>query len=128
MPIGFSVACEVDCGVRTPGPVSTRSADTIIVDASNLHENAGKSHEHRGNPSRNEEDDRNRNADPFPPQAIKPTVGVPEILVLRRFEMAPSRKAGECELSGGVDFGFDSESAIVFSGETWVTSTSRTQR
>ena len=90
IPIGFSVGCEVDGGGRIPGPVSTRSAQAVVVDASNLHESAGKGCKHRGNPSRKEEDDRYRNADPFTPQATKPTVCLPKALVLRGFEVAPS--------------------------------------
>ena len=90
IPIGFSVGCEVDGGGRTPGPISTRSAQAVVEDASNLHESAGKGCKHRGHPSWNEEDDCNGNADPFTPQATKPTVGLPKFLVLRGFEMAPS--------------------------------------
>lgn len=67
IPVGFSVGCEVDCGGRTPGPISTRSAQAVVEDAGDLHESAGKGCKDRGNPSRNEEDDRNSNANRFTP-------------------------------------------------------------
>ena len=88
--VGFGVGCELNSGSRTEGPVSTRRAQAILVDACNLHQGAGKGCEHRGDPSGNEEDDRNRDADPCAAQATKPTVGLPILLVLGGFEMAPS--------------------------------------
>ena len=87
--IGFGVGCELNSGSGTEGPVSTRSAQTILVDACNLHEGAGKGCEHRSDPSGNEEDDRYRDADPCAPQATKPTEGLPVLLVFGSFEMAP---------------------------------------
>lgn len=67
MSIGFSVGCELNRGGGTEGPVSTRSAQAVLVDACNLHKGTGKCCKHRGDPSGNEEDDHNREADPFPP-------------------------------------------------------------
>ncbi len=87
---GFCIGRELDRGFRTKRPVSTRSTDAVLVDARDLHERAGKGCKHRSCPSRDEEDDRNGDADPFTPQLIKPTVGVPVIMVLGSFEMAPS--------------------------------------
>ena len=90
--IFFGVGCELNRGCGIEGPISIRSAYTILKDAGNLHEGAGKGGEYRGHPSGNEEGDRDKNADPFAPQAIKPTMGrgIPVCLVLGGFEMAPS--------------------------------------
>lgn len=88
--IGFRVSCELDRGGRTPRPVSTGSAQAILVDACDLHESARKGCKNRGDPSGNEEYDRNRHADPFAPQATEPRVGLPVFLVVGGFEMAPS--------------------------------------
>ncbi len=87
---GFCVGRTLNRGVRTQRPESTRSTDTVLLDARDLHERAGKGCKHCSRPSRDEEDDRNRDADPFAPQLIKPAVGVPVIMVLGSFEMAPS--------------------------------------
>lgn len=51
---GFGVGCELNRRGRTEGPVSTRSAQAIIVYTCNLHESAGKGRKHRGDPSGNE--------------------------------------------------------------------------
>ena len=88
--IDFDIGCEIDCEDRIPKPIFTRNAQTIVENISNLHESAGEGCKYRNNLNRNEEDDRNGNADLFTSQPIKPTVGLPELLVLRGFEMAPS--------------------------------------
>lgn len=92
MSIGFGVGCELNRGGRIEGPVSSRSAQAILVDACDLHEGASEGCEYRGHPSGKKENDRNRDADPFAPQAAKPAMGrgVPILLVVGGFEMAPS--------------------------------------
>lgn len=90
MSIGFGVRCELNGGGRTPRPVSTWKGQAVLVDACNLHEGSSKGCKHCGYPSGKEEDDQNRDADPCAPQATKPTVVIPIILVVGRFEMAPS--------------------------------------